>query len=329
MRIIHVNVIERGRGAWLAAAMAIAVALAQPSERVTAQAEDAAGVKAKDAPPAEAPAEVQRRQQIKQQATHWEQQLTKLLYGDLELIRCVTGDIPQDARKAIARDGEKAVKEAAVRLAELQFGGPRRRPEAGLGGIVINGLGKLIVNGNVIVNGQKIVVDQNIRVEQPAADGRKGEDDNASDDPAELVSAALAKSLAEHVGSPQAAALSRQIAERSERRKAASVHAIVAVLDGELFLTAAQREQIERSLVGKWSDAMTVGLEGMHFVDGRRVFPGLPADCINPHLTESQRKLFTVQENSAGNGVSQRQTWMRMNALNSAQSAARDPWWFE
>ena len=280
MRIIHVNVIERGRGAWLAAAMAIAVALAQPSERVTAQAEDAAGVKAKDAPPAEDPAEVQRRQQIKQQATHWEQQLTKLLYGDLELIRCVTGDIPQDARKAIARDGEKAVKEAAVRLAELQFG------------------------------------------------GRKGEQ-NTSGDPAELVSAALAKSLAEHVGSPQAAALSRQIAERSERRKAASVHAIVAVLDGELFLTAAQREQIEQSLLGKWNDAMAAVLEGMHFVDNRRVFPGLPADCINPHLTESQRKLFTVQENSAGNGVSQRQTWIRMNALNNAPSAARDPWWFE
>jgi hypothetical protein len=234
-----------------------------------------------DVDPAEDPAEVQRRQQIKQQATHWEQQLNKRLYGDLELIRSVSGDIPRDARKAIARDGEKAVKEAAVWLAELQFG------------------------------------------------GRKGVQNNASDDPAELVSTALAKSLAEHVGGPQAAAFTRQIAERSERRQTAAVHAIVAVLDGELFLTAAQREQIERALLGKWSDAMTVGLEGMHFVDGRRVLPGLPADCVSPHLTESQRKLFTVQENGAGNGAAQRQTWMRMNALNSAQSAARDPWWFE
>ena len=266
MRIIHVNDIEWGRGAWLTAAMAIAVTLAQPFDLATAQAED--------------PAEVQRRQQIKQQATHWEQQLTKLLYGDLELIRSRSDDIPRDARKAIARDGEQAVKEAAVRLAELQFG------------------------------------------------GRKGEQ-NTSGDPADLVSTALAKSLAQHVGSPQAAALSRQIAERSERRKAAAVRGIVAVLDGELFLTAAQREQIERSLLEKWNDSMMVSLEGMHFVDNRRVFPGLPADCISPHLTESQRKLFTVQENSAGNGVSQRQTWIRMNALNNAPSAARDPWWFE
>jgi hypothetical protein len=235
-----------------------------------------------DVDPAEDPAEVQRRQQIKQQATHWEQQLTKLLYGDLELIRSVTGDIPRDARKAIARDGEKAVKQ-----------------------------GCLAAGRTAIRRGQA---------------ERKNK---APGDPTELVSTALAKSLAEHVGSPQAAAFTRQIAERSERRQTAAVHAIVAVLDGELFLTAAQREQIERSLVGKWSDAMTVGLEGMHFVDGRRVLPGLPADCISPHLTESQRKLFTVQENGAGNGAAQRQTWMRMNALNSAQSAARDPWWFE
>ena len=273
-------VIHWGWGVWLKAIVAVVVSLAASPELATSRAEDAVA-KTDDAPPAEDPAEVQRRQQIKQQATHWEQQLTKLLYGDLELIRSVTGDIPRDARKAIARDGEKAVKQGALRLAELQFGGGKRAKE------------------------------------------------KAPDDPTELVSTALAKSLAEHVGSPQAAAFTRQIAERSERRQTAAVHAIVAVLDGELFLTAAQREQIERSLVGKWSDAMTVGLEGMHFVDGRRVLPGLPADCISPHLTESQRKLFTVQENGVGNGAAQRQTWMRMNALNSAQSAARDPWWFE
>ena len=286
MRVVAMRVIDRGRGVWLTALVAlvalvaIVVTLVASPELATSRAEDAVA-KTKDALPADDPAEVQRRQQIKQQATHWEQQLTKLLYGDLELIRSVTGDIPRDARKAIARDGEKAVKEAAVWLAELQFG------------------------------------------------GRKGDQNKASDDPAELVSTALAKSLAEYVGSPQAAAFTRQIAARRERRQSAAVHAIVAVLDGELFLTAAQREQIERSLLGKWSDAMTIALEGMHFVDGRRVFPGLSADCISPHLTESQRKLFTVQENSAGNGAAQRQTWMRMNALNSAQSAVRDPWWFQ
>jgi hypothetical protein len=280
MRFVAMRVIDRGRGVWLTALVAVVVTLVVPPELATSRAEDAV-TKTDDAPPAEDPAEVQRRQQIKQQATHWEQQLTKLLYGDLELIRSVTGDIPRDARKAIARDGEKAVKQGALRLAELQFGGGKRAKE------------------------------------------------KASDDPTELVSAALVKSLAEHVGSPQATAFTRQIAERSERRQAAAVHAIVAVLDGELFLTAAQREQIERSLLREWSDAMTGALEGMHFVDGRRVFPGLPADCISPHLTDSQRKLFTVQENGAGNGAAQRQTWMRMNALNSAQSAARDPWWFQ
>jgi hypothetical protein len=280
MKIIHVNVIERGRGVCLTAAMAVAVTLAQPFELVTAQAEDAAGVKAKDAPLAEDPAEVQRRQQVKQQATHWEHLLTRLLNGELEMIRAVSGDIPRDARRAIARAGEQAVKEAAVRLAELQFG------------------------------------------------GRKGEE-NTAGDPASWVSDSLAKSLAEHVGSPQAAAFTRQIAERSERRKAAAVHAIVAVLDGELFLTAKQREQIERSLLETWDDAMASSLEGMHWVDDRRVFPGLPADCISPHLSEAQRKRFAPQRNGGVGVVSQRQTWTRMNVLNNVPAPARDPWWFE
>ena len=280
MKIIHMNVIERGRGVCLTAAMAIAVTLAQPSELVTAQADDAAGVKAKDAPLAEDPAEVQRRQQVKQQATHWEHLLTRLLNGELEMIRAVSGDIPRDARRAIARAGEQAVKEAAVRLAELQFG------------------------------------------------GRKGEE-NTAGDPASWVSDSLAKSLAEHVGSPQAAAFTRQITERSERRKAAAIHAIVAVLDGELFLTAKQREQIERSLLETWDDAMASSLEGMHWVDDRRVFPGLPADCISPHLSEAQRKRFAPQGNGGVGVVSQRQTWTRMNVLNNVPAPARDPWWFE
>jgi hypothetical protein len=109
MRIIHLNDIERGRRMWLRTVVAVVVTLAASPDLVTSQAEDAVA-KTTDAPPAEDPAVVQRRQQIKQQATHWEQQLTKLLYGDLELIRSVTGDIPRDARKAIARDGEKAVR---------------------------------------------------------------------------------------------------------------------------------------------------------------------------------------------------------------------------
>jgi len=280
MKIIHANVIERGRGVWLTAAMGMALTVAQPSELVTAQAEDAAAVKAKDAPPAEDPAEVQRRQQIKQQATHWEHLLTRLLYGELEMIRSISGDIPRDARRAIAQAGEQAVKEAAVRLAELQFG------------------------------------------------GRKGEE-NTAGDPAARVSDSLAKSLVEHVGSPQAAAFTRQIAERSERRKVATVHEIVAVLDGELFLTARQRKQIERSLLETWNDAMALSLEGVHWIDDRRVFPGLPADCINPHLSEAQRKRFAPQENRGGGVVSQQQTWTRMNVLNNVPAPARDPWWFE
>lgn len=307
-----------GRRVFLAAALAFVMAYVRPIDRSTARGDDAvANPKAEDVAPADDPAEVQRRQQIKQQATHWEQQLTKLLYGDLELIRSAVGDIPRDARRAIARAGEQAVQQAAVQLAELQFGGSRRqvRVMAGEGGIVIGGAGNLLVaDGKLIVQGG-------------GASGRQV-DESTTEDPVDLVSKALAKSLAEHVGSEQAVAFTRQIVERSERRKAAAVHEIVAVLDGELVLTAAQRERIERSLLDHWSDAMVASLEGMHWSDDRRVFPGLPDACISPHLTDAQRRRFGPQGNGGG-GRSQRQTWVRMNVLNNVHSAARDPWWFE
>lgn len=315
MKIVGMKSIDQRRGAWLIAAAAIVMACGMQPGLSTVQAEDA-DAKASEAPPADDPAEVQRRQQIKQQATHWEQQLTKLLYGDLELIRSICGDIPRASRRAIAQAGEQAVKDGAVQLAELQFGGPRRRREVAGGGIVIGGLGNLIVAGQKIVAGQ------------PLAGGGQA-DAKKPDDPAALVSEALAKSLAHHLGREEAAAFAKQLTERSERRKAASVREIVAVLDGELFLTTRQRQQIERSLLEKWDDAMTLALEGMHWADDRRVFPGLPADCVSPHLTDAQRKRFAPQANGGRAAASQRQIWMNLNVLSNVQAAARDPWWFQ
>jgi hypothetical protein len=289
VKSLDTKAVERRMGAWLPTAVAVIMTVAPPPALVTAQAEDGAGVQAKDRdgadPKVEDPAEVQRRLQIKQQATHWERLLTATFYGDLELIRSVCGELPKDARRAIVEAGEMAVKKGALRLAELQFGGGRQVAE------------------------------------------------KASDDPVSLVSAALEKSLAERVGGDQAAAFARQIAGRDDRRKVSTVHNIVAVLDNELYLTAAQREQIERSLLEACDDSMAVALslslEGTHFFDGERVFPGLPFDRISPHLTEAQRKRFAPQEKSSTPLVPGRRAWLRMNVLNSVQQVARDPWWFE
>jgi hypothetical protein len=246
-----------------------------------------------DVDPAEDPAQVQRRQQIKQQATHWEQQFTKMLYGDLELLRAVCGDLPRESRRAIATSGEQAAREAALQMAELQMGGRQRRG----------------------------------RRAEPKPDAEK-----SPDNPVTILSAALAKGVAEHVGSEQAKAFAEQLAQRDDRRKAAMIHEIVAVLDGELVLTASQREEIERSLREQWNDSMAMGLQGIHMQNGLRVFPGLPEVCVSPHLTKAQRQRFVPQPdaNRQHRGAWQHQAWMQtVNMLNNVQPAGRDPWWFE
>lgn len=246
-----------------------------------------------DVDPAEDPAQVQRRQQIKQQATHWEQQFTKMLYGDLELLRVVCGDLPRESRRAIATSGEQAAREAALQMAELQMGGRQRRG----------------------------------RRAEPKPDAEK-----SPDNPVAIVSAALTKSVAEHAGSEQAKAFAEQIAQRDDRRKAAMIHEIVAVLDGELVLTASQREEIERSLREQWNDSMAMTLQGIHMNSGLRVFPGLPEACVSPHLTKAQRQRFVPQPdaNRQHRGAWQHQAWMQtVNMLNNVQPAGRDPWWFQ
>ena len=266
---------------------------AQAQERPAQKRPDAKARPGGDAAkPAEDPAEVQRLHQINQQAKHWEQQFTKLLYGDLELLRAICGDLPRESRRAIARAGAAAVTDAAVRMAELQMGGRRNQ--------------------------------------RPRAGGANAE--KSPENPLAVVSAALTKSVAEHVGTEQATAFSEQIARRNDRRKAVTIREIVAVLDGELVLTAAQREAIERSLGEQWNDAMAMGLQGIHMQNGVRVFSGLPGECVSPHLTKAQRQRFVPQPdvNRQQRGAWQHQAWMQtVNMLNNVNPAGRDPWWFE
>lgn len=274
-----------------------------------------------DVDPAEDPAEVQRRQQIKQQATHWEQQFTKILYGDLELLRALCGDLPRESRRAIAKTGEQAVKDAALQMAELQMGGRQRRLAQG---IVIQG-GAVVVNGKAVINMNPLA--QPGRPAKPKPDVEK-----SPDNPVTILSATLTKSVAEHVGSEQAKAFAEQIARRDDRRKAAMIREIVAVLDGELVLTASQREEIERSLREKWNDSMAMTLQGIHMNNGRRVFSGLPGECVSPHLTKAQRQRFVPEPdaNRQQRGGWQHQAWMQtVNMLNNVNPAGRDPWWFE
>ena len=272
-------------------------------------------VREAEAKPDERPEEAERRQQldlqIKQQAVHWEAQFKKLLHGDLELVRAVCGDLPRESRRAIVRAGEQAAEEASLRLAALQFQDQRRQPQVG------GGLQAMI--GDVL---KKIVPPAAGPVTTPDA-GKPAED------PLTFFSAALAQSLKEHVGSEQAEEFSRQLAARSERRKAATVHAIVASLDAEFCLTAAQREKIERSLLERWSDSMVMAVQGMYTNNGIRIFPGLPDECVRPHLTRTQRERFQRHASLDDPSLQRQFVMQTLNMLNAAEVPKPDPWWAE
>ena len=150
-----------------------------------------------------------------------------------------------------------------------------------------------------------------------------------TDDPLSFFSAALTESLKEHVGSEQAEEFFRQIAARNERRKAATAHAIVAALDEELCLTAAQREAIERSILERWSDSMCMAMQGMHTNNGVRIFPGLPDECVRPHLTRTQRERFQRHAFFDDPSLQRQFVMQTLNMLNSAEVPELDPWWAE
>lgn len=241
------------------------------------------------AEPAEDPAAAQRRQQVKQQAAHWEQQLHKVLRGDLELVRTLCGDLPRESRRAIVAAGETAVKEAALRMAELQMGDQHRR------------------------------------------EGDHGPESTPPRSPVDAVSDAVSRSVATHVGGPRAEAVAGELAARAGRRRQSVIHELVAALDAEVFLTSGQREVIERDLERQWNDGMAVAVEGMHRTDGRRTFPGVPADCIVPHLSPQQRQRLPMPDldrRPEALAARRRQAWMHeLNTLNTVQTPARDGWW--
>lgn len=242
-------------------------------------------------------AEVQRREQARQMAVHWEQQMSKLLCSHLELLRGICGDLPRDARRAIAKAGEDMVKEVSLEMAEAQLGG---RPMRWRG----------------------VVADR------AAAPGKPGPQTTA-DVAAARITEAIGKAVADRVGAEQAAAFMAELAARSERRKRSAIDGCIAMLDALVVLSAAQREAVARSLSDRWSDDMLMKLRVVHRHQGRLIFDKAVNACILPHLDESQRRVFSgpgserIEINVGGQ-------WPMADMLGRINPPLpRDPWWFQ
>jgi len=114
----------------------------------------------------------------------------------------------------------------------------------------------------------------------------------------------ITKTLAPHASADQLAAYAREQAARMARRGEAARVAIVAKLDRQLDLSAAQRQAIEDDLEARWEDAWLRELDDTGMViNNFRPAPDYANACIEPHLDEVQRDEWTRWRKAAGMAV--------------------------
>jgi hypothetical protein len=111
-----------------------------------------------------------------------------------------------------------------------------------------------------------------------------------SQNPAEVVRKDIAKVLQETLTKEQYAAYSAEAAKRTASRKKAAIANVVAQLDGALYLTQRQREQISQSLEANWQEDWEQWLSLWQY--GGRYFPQIPDKYLTPHLSAEQTQVW-------------------------------------
>jgi hypothetical protein len=123
----------------------------------------------------------------------------------------------------------------------------------------------------------------------------------APSNPADLrkqLQEGLAASVKSHLSEVQAALYRDEIEKRAAHRRQIAVRNIVARLDQELALSAAQREKLCESLVSNWNDAWCASLEV--FLYGNEFLPQIPDQFVAPALSDAQKKLWRAMLKSSG-----------------------------
>jgi len=118
------------------------------------------------------------------------------------------------------------------------------------------------------------------------------------------IQAPLARALEPLAGDEAFAAYVREQKAREARRAAAARVAIVAKLDRQLDLTAAQREAIQADLEADWKESWLRELDDTGMVmNNYRLAPDFANACIEPHLDEGQKAEWLRWRKAAGTAV--------------------------
>lgn len=266
--------------------------------------------------------EVQRQQMIQQQALQFEPMVRAHLLADLQLLRTLKRDLPLEARRAIGRAGQIAVKETAILVSESMNPKQEQQPAAAQ-----SDLGEMVNAVADTINGL-------LGFAPPAPALPPAAEPSALPDPFDHLHTALMAGVVEHVGDEGATQFAAELAKREERRRQAVVRRVVAMLAEDLFLTSRQQESIEAALGREWDERIDIAADSQMEMNGRKVYVGLPYDRVLPHLSAAQQARLGDGKESGEMLQMNRLNWLhtrlwrRMNMMN-VFPATEDPWWFE
>ncbi len=126
--------------------------------------------------------------------------------------------------------------------------------------------------------------------------GRFGQDDF---DPRQEIRGVIGTEL-EKVGPEPLAAYRREQDARAARRAGAARLRIVASLDGQLDLSAAQRKAIEEDLERQWDASWVRALGDFGLINDQPIAPDFAAAAIEPHLAPAQKTAWKAWCEAAG-----------------------------
>jgi hypothetical protein len=159
-----------------------------------------------------------------------------------------------------------------------------------------------------------------------AARQMNGNLDRREFDPRQSIRSPLAGLVKQHATAAELAAYDQEQAQRQKRREAAARIRIVAKLDRQLDLSAAQREAIAADLERNWQPSWICELDdqaGM-VINNYRPAPDYAHASIAPHLDAAQRAEWTKWRQAAGTQLVGRQMGWNFDGQGLQQP---DPWW--
>lgn len=129
-----------------------------------------------------------------------------------------------------------------------------------------------------------------------------------------LVAEGMLAAVTAQLTPEQAGLYKAEVDKRAAATRRTTARNLVANLDEDLVLDAAQRQKLFDSLVANWDDKWGAGIELLLY--GNNMFPNVPDKLVGPFLTPTQKKIWDRKPKN--------QMFFMGNNFNNGNNAAID-----